>query len=309
MSSVEELVGRVEQENPEKVLLQVPEGLKPKLQEVQSKLEERGIESVGSLEPCYGACDIKDLEAEQLGCDLLVHVGHSKFCREEEVETLYFPWYYDLDPSAILENELSKLDDYKNIGLISSINFKKALKKAKNKLESLGKNIFIKEGDRTEKGQILGCDISSALKVLDRVDCFLYIGSGEFHPLGLALKTGKPIFMVDFENETLKELGFDKFKKQRHAAVGRVGGSKKFGILLSTKKGQRNPQLAAEIKDKLEGENLKAWIFSMDEILPEKLQGLKVDCWVNTACPRIAVERRTEFGKPILNLDELDEVL
>ena len=40
--------------------------------------------------------------------------------------------------------------------------------------------------------------------------------------------------------------------------------------------------------------------------ITEKLEGLDLDAYVNTACPRIAIEDRTNFKKPILNPDELE---
>ncbi|MEM4266943.1 MAG: diphthamide synthesis protein, partial [Candidatus Nanoarchaeia archaeon] len=36
-------------------------------------------------------------------------------------------------------------------------------------------------------GQILGCNFKNAEKIKNKVDCFLFIGSGDFHPLELAL--------------------------------------------------------------------------------------------------------------------------
>ena len=43
-------------------------------------------------------------------------------------------------------------------------------------------------------GQILGCDAKSAGKIAERVDSFLYIGDGEFHPIAIALETKKPVY-------------------------------------------------------------------------------------------------------------------
>ena len=42
-------------------------------------------------------------------------------------------------------------------------------------------------------GQVLGCDASSARKIKDKVDAFLYVGSGEFHPIEIAVETGKDV--------------------------------------------------------------------------------------------------------------------
>ena len=63
--------------------------------------------------------------------------------------------------------------------------------------------------------------------------------------------------------------------------------------------------MAEKIKKELESAGKKAYILVFNEIKPEKLEGVELDCYINTACPRIAIENRTEFKKPILNPDEL----
>lgn len=306
---LQKLVDEIAKRSPEKVLVQLPEGLKTKAAELEEMLDEEGIRSVVSMDPCYGACDPKDHEARRLGCDLLAHVGHTKFCGEEEVETLYFPWYYDVDPLPILENSIEKLEGYEKIGLVFSINFMESFEIVREYLQAEGKKVLTSQGSRTKEGQILGCDVGAGLNIKEDVDCFLYIGSGRFHPLGLYLKTQRPVFVMDFEEEKILEPDFETFKRQRHAAVAKSRDAEKFGVLISTKKGQCRPELAEEIKQRLEEKDKEVLVFSMDEAKPAKLKGVKVDCWVNTACPRIAVEHRTNFSVPILNPDEVDKII
>ena len=47
---------------------------------------------------------------------------------------------------------------------------------------------------------------------------------------------------------------------------------------------------AEEIKSRLVQRNKKALILIMDEITNEKLLGLKLDAFINTACPRLAYD-------------------
>ncbi|MFP4116972.1 MAG: diphthamide biosynthesis enzyme Dph2 [Candidatus Aenigmatarchaeota archaeon] len=309
MEQIEDLIEKILEEEPSKVLVQVPEGLRKKVTDIQSRLEREGVETFVSLEPCYGACDIKDKEAKELGCDLLVHVGHTKFCDDERIKTLYFPWYYERDPVPLLKQSLDRLKGFENIGLLSTANFLPSLDKARAFLEEEGFNVFTEEGDRTAEGQILGCDVSAALAVEDKVDCYLYFGSGIFHPLGLLSETEAPVFRLDFEENEIEEMSLDRFKRQRIIAVEKAKEAKTFGILLTTKKGQSRPELASRLKEKLEASDKRAYLFTMDEVTPGKLAGIDVDCLINTACPRVAVEHRTQFGVPILNPDELEEAL
>lgn len=301
---LEDLVKKIKIAGAKHVFIQLPEGLITKSKELEDLLSKEGIETFVSLEPCYGACDLRDCEAERLDCDLLVHVGHTDFGVESKIPVLYYEWRIDFDPVPILEKNLSKLPE--SIGLVSTVNFLDSLKKARKYLESLGKKCYVNSGFRTKyPGQILGCDVSAALKIEEKVDCFLFIGSGEFHALGLAIKTSKPVFSLKQENRDLKQVEKDKFVRQMHFAVALAKDCSNFGLLVSTKAGQVQIEKALEIKKKLEEKGKKAWIFTMDRITPEKLLGLNLDCLINCACPRVAVENRTSFGKPIINPEEL----
>ena len=77
--------------------------------------------------------------------------------------------------------------------------------------------------------------------------------------------------------------------------------------MLSRKKAQFQRELALEAKKKIEKKGLKAFLFSMDQIKAEYLIGVNVDCFVNTACPRLVEDNLND--KPILNVKELEEAL
>jgi len=266
-------------------LLQVPDGLKRKLLEIADEIGDVYID----LDSCYGACDIDIEKAKLLNCEKIIHYGHSKMI-ESEVPVEYREMRQKINVIPILEKNFEKLKG--KIGLVSTIQFIDCLDEIKKFLVS--KNIKSEIG-----GQILGCKIPE----LD-VDSYLFVGSGRFHALGIALKTNKPVFVIDIEKQEFYEFkDKEKFLKQKYAAIGLARNAKKFGILVSTKPGQFNLELAKQIKEKLKG---KSYILVMDEIKPEKLEGLDLDCYINTACPRIVIENRTLFKKPILNPDELE---
>jgi 2-(3-amino-3-carboxypropyl)histidine synthase len=282
-------------------LLQIPDGLKRKALKIADELEDVLID----CETCFGACDLSIQEAKALGCDKIIHYGHSKIL-ETDIPVEYKEIRQDYDPTPLLEKEINKIKEEK-IGLISTLQFLDSLEKAKKFLEEKGKKVKIGKG-RYYSGQILGCDISSAKEIENEIDAFLYIGSGKFHPLGVALQTERPVYVLDIEkNEiiNLKDLK-EKFLKQKYAAVALAKDANKFGILVSVKPGQLNLELAKQIKKKLEDKGKKAYILVFNEIKPEKLEGLDLDCYISTACPRIAIENRTEFKKPILNPDEIE---
>ncbi|MCX8194406.1 MAG: 2-(3-amino-3-carboxypropyl)histidine synthase subunit, partial [Candidatus Pacearchaeota archaeon] len=68
-----------------------------------------------------------------------------------------------------------------SIALISTAQFVHILPKLKERLEYYRKKVVI-----NNNGQILGCNVTNATKIQDKVSCFLYVGSGKFHPLAIA---------------------------------------------------------------------------------------------------------------------------
>lgn len=84
----------------------------------------------------------------------------------------------------------------KRIGLITTVQFVEHLNEIKEELEKHKKKVFIGKGKQQYKGQVLGCDFSSAEDISNKVDCFLYFGTEKFHPIGVALKTRKEVFIL-----------------------------------------------------------------------------------------------------------------
>jgi len=282
-------------------LVQIPDGLKRKALEIADEIGDAFID----CESCYGGCDLATQRAKALGCKKIIHYGHSKFI-ESNIPVEYKEIRESYDPTKVLEKDFNKLEGNK-IGLISSLQFLDSLKIAKKYLEKRGKKVFIGKG-RSYNGQVLGCDITSALSIEKKVDSFVFIGSGRFHALGLLLKTKKPVFILDVEKNDIYNLkGMEEnFLKQRYVAQALAKDAKKFGILISVKPGQLNLKLAEKVRKQLIAKGKKAYILVFDELKPEKLEGFGLDCYINTACPRIAIEDRTKFKKPILNSDEIE---
>ena len=73
---IKRILKEIKKSNAKLVGLQFPEGLKTSALAIASEIEEKtGAKVVIFIDPCYGACDLKELE----GMDLLIHFGHTKF--------------------------------------------------------------------------------------------------------------------------------------------------------------------------------------------------------------------------------------
>jgi 2-(3-amino-3-carboxypropyl)histidine synthase len=289
---IDGLVSEIKKRKPKKVLLQLPAGIVGHGAEIVEKLAKQNIECILSGDACYGACDIKDDVAKKIGCDLVVHVGHSIFYKKFKttVPVMYYPWTIDADIDGI---DFSVIKE-KRICLFTSVQHLHALDKIKKALEAKGKTVNI-------GGQVLGCYFPKTDNI-SNVDAFLFVGSGSFHALALKEKT----YILDLEKKVVERFDSMKYEKIRFARISNARNAMIFAILVSTKKGQF--QLLAdarEIKKKLETHDKKAFIVVMDEITNEKLLNVRADAFINTACPRIADD---VFSKPFINAQDIDKI-
>ncbi|MFA6269433.1 MAG: diphthamide biosynthesis enzyme Dph2, partial [archaeon] len=248
-----------------KVFLQIPEGLKTKAENIVEELENKGFSVTTSMDPCFGACDIKQSEAKQMGCDAILHLGHTKFVEKSSIPIVYAPLKYELgerfDRMVKIATEWIKDEGIKEIGLVTTAQFLHYLPKLKKEFESAGIKTIIGKGKRVEDGQILGCNYSSAQI---KPQTIMYFGDGLFHPLGIYFSTQKKVILanpIDLGIKTLDEEK-DGFIKRRIMLIERAKNASEFAILVSTKEGQNRISEAQEIKKEIEKKGKKAKIYT-----------------------------------------------
>lgn len=298
------------------VALQFPEGLKTRAKEIAEEIEGKtSAKTIVFIDPIFGACMLADNTAKRLGCDLLVHFGHSRFYNEG-MPTVYVPVFYEI-PSNQIQKTASKIAvelqkrKIKKIGLAGTVQYLKALPKIKKELEQKGLVVKIGKGSNVSDGQVLGCNYSSPLSIIKNVDCTVYIGDGRFHPIGIVLATEKPVFTIEpFELEW-REIGNekDRFMRKRMVLIGSLLEAKSFGILVSTEKGQWGIKKALLAKQMIEKREKKAVVLVGNLLKPDYVLGINVDCLVNTACPRIATDDYQNYLAPVISFAELPFVL
>jgi len=179
---------------------------------------------------------------------------------------------------------------YGKLGLLASVQYVHIIYSARKVLEKNGKNVFLAKTLK-HPGQILGCNVSAAAKIRDKVDAFLIIGSGRFHAYNVAA-LGKPVLLwqpgsriVEFPKDE-----FSKIKMREKANMSKFLMADNVGIIVSTKPGQNRMADAMKLKEKLEAKGKKAFIFIADMVSKSELENFKADIWVNTACPQLVLD-------------------
>ena len=178
----------------------------------------------------------------------------------------------------------------KKIGLVSAIQYRDYLEDAKKYLVEKGFKVEI-------AGQIVGCNASNAVKIKKKVDAFVFIGSGEFHPLELISAT--KIDSVYFANPVSGKVS--KFNKSELLKLEKIERGKvsqylmanKIGILVSSKPGQEHLKAALKFAKDCGKES---YVFLDNEIDVNRLEDFNdIKLWVNTSFPRLE-------GKNIVSL-------
>ncbi len=287
---------------------QFPEGLKRKGPELAKKVEEAtGAEIIISGDPCFGACDLDKTLLEQV--DILFHFGHAELEDTKLSEKVYFiETRSPVEIRPAVEKAVSQLKG-QVIGLITTVQHVHKLSDACVVLEANGKTCIIGRGDSrlAYPGQVLGCNFSAARREV--CDEYLYIGSGDFHPLGVALSTKKRVVVADPFSKEVREVDPSRILRQRSAVIAKSLDAEVFGIIVSSKNGQERMKLASSLKALAKQHGKEAYIILIDLVTPDQLLQFKVDAFVNTACPRLAIDEVGRFPSPMLTPQEFEIVL
>ncbi len=307
---LDKTAAEISKRNAKLIVVQFAEGLKIYAEQVIQSLEKAtGATFILSADPTWGGCDIDDVQAKLHGADLLLHFGHNDFCKESEIPVLYVPVRSTLDVIPLLKAHIEELRPHAPLGLTATVQHMQTLPDVQEFLTASGIESYIgTPSSRAEvAGQVLGCDCSSALDVALNAKSYLYIGGGDFHPLGVALATGKTCFILDpFRRELRDTDGLVKrVKAKRWDAITRARSAKRWGIVVGLKKGQGTFPQAFEVKKRLESEDRQAMILTAREVSDTLLAHYSFEAYVMIACPRLPTDDQENFKKPILTPQEL----
>lgn len=286
-----------------RVGLQAPEGLKRAASKIAGEIAaQTGAEVIISGDPCYGACDVDLKLCEEV--DLMLHLGHAEL-GEGSDKVIFLEARMKEDLKEVVKKAILMLKA-RRIGVATTIQHVHKLGEALQVLREHGIDGALGPvgGRARYPGQVLGCCYGTAT-ALD-VDEYLFIGTGRFHPLGIALSTGKRVITADPVTGSVSEIDTDSMLRRRFGAIARAGDAKRFAILVSKKPGQRRMELARRIKRLGEARGLEMVLVYLDNIEPDRLLNLGAEAAVSTACPRVALDDAAKYRIPILTPPEFE---
>jgi 2-(3-amino-3-carboxypropyl)histidine synthase len=286
--------------------VQAPEGLKRAIPALARCIEERtGAKVIISGDPCFGACDVDMQLAQEV--DLMLHLGHAPL-EKGPGNVIFLEARMREDLREVVE-KAAQILKARRVGVTTTIQHVHKLDQALEALKKQGiQGLVGPAGGRiSQAGQVLGCCYCSA-RDLD-VEEYLFIGTGQFHPLGIALATGKRVVIADPVSGEVSEIDTDPMLRRRFGAITRAGEAKRFAVLVSKKPGQKRMDLAKKLKAMGEARGLEMFLVYLDNIEPDRLLNLGAEAAVSTACPRVALDDAAKYRIPILTPPEFEVLL
>lgn len=160
---VDKCVNRIKEKQAKRVALQFPEGLLLFATSIAEILEEKtGAEMVIMGDVSYGACCVDDFAAHALGCDFLIHYGHSCLISVKDClvpNMMYVFVEIDIDVSHLVDTVKALIPKETRLACIATVQFISAMRGAMKILEQthFKHPILIPQNRPLSTGEILGC--------------------------------------------------------------------------------------------------------------------------------------------------------
>jgi 2-(3-amino-3-carboxypropyl)histidine synthase len=308
-----DLIEAVRQAKPARIVLQVPAGLVRNAHELAARLREgTGVPVDLATRPCFGACD-PPTPSEAPRADLAVVLGHAPIPNIPLHRRTFFVEMRDPggDPEQI-SRIVSEARLPRRLGLVASVQHLDLVEPIVAALSRRGYEVHVGRGDRrlAYPGQALGCNYTGAEAIAKDVDAFLFLGTGRFHPIGLALAVDRPVHALDpLRGELEPPIDRDSLIRKRQLLVASVRDARRWGILVSTFAGQNRNPTALALQERARTRGWDAELLLFDRLDGRDLEGRAFDAYVSTACPRIALDDGANYPKPILTPPEFLMVL
>jgi 2-(3-amino-3-carboxypropyl)histidine synthase len=302
-------VHRVRERGAKLTAIQFPEGLLCYATVISDILERfTGTEVLIQADVTYGACCIDDLGAAALGCDLLVHYGHSCLVpiSKTTVEVMYVFVTIGIDLAHLVGCiALTFPDKHVRLTLMGTIQFTPTILKAGQLLRKMGyPSVTLPQAKPLSKTEVLGCT-SPVLSERD-VDAFVFVADGRFHlESAMIHNPDVPSYQYNPYSKAMTRERYEtpRMLRQRRSAIDTARKAQTFGIILGTLGRQGNVNILERLERALQQAGKQSFVLLLAEIYPSKLQLFEeVECWIQVACPRLSIDWGRAFEKaPLLN--------
>ena len=325
---IHKTIWRLRTGNVSRLALQFPEGLLLYATTLADifKVFVTSIKDVVILgDVTYGACCVDDYAATALGCDFLVHYGHS--CLVPVSMTTCKTLYVFVDilfdeehlVQSIRKNFPNRTD---KIALAGTIQFASAIGKVRETLRPFYECFDVGRTKPLSPGEVLGCTAPSlgdgevmGARSGDSMgeegkkahDAIVFVADGRFHLEAMMIANPNvPAYRYDPYERVLTREYYDHVGMQnvRKSMILRAKKAKKFGLILGTLGRQGNPAVLARLERLFESRNKETVVFLISEISPERIASLSenggIDAFVQVACPRLSIDWGEAFIVPVL---------
>ncbi|KAF9108468.1 Diphthamide biosynthesis protein 1 [Mortierella sp. GBA35] len=300
---IHKTVWSVRKAEAKKVALQFPEGLLIFACTISDILEKFcGVETLVMGDVTYGACCIDDFTAVALGCDFMVHYGHSCLVPVDitTIKTLYVFVDIGIDVQHFIATVRKNFEKGSKLVLVGVIQFVQAIQSARRELE-IDYVLNVPQAKPLSPAEILGCTSPQLPK---DEDALIFVGDGRFH-----------LESIMIHNPDLAAFRYDpydkKFTRERydHAdmhslrkhAIETAKKAKRFGLILGTLGRQGSTSILEHMELKLKERGCDYTIILLSEIFPGKLAMFEdMDAFIQIACPRLSIDWGYAFSKPLL---------
>lgn len=279
------------------------------------------VESVTILsDVVYGACCIDDVSASLIGCDLLVHYGHSCLFEipKSLVSVIYVFVEVCISTSSCVSLALEHID-CSSLAVLGTIQYAGAVRKIRQDITSARKllahsgtqygpldspGVSVPRVWPLSPGEVLGCTSPST-----SADSVLFVAEGRFHLESVMIQNPKRKYFRYCPSSGLLVREFhdhEQFLEMRESKKQAARKASEYLVVFGTLGRQGCPLLLSRIEHTL-GQRGAAYTVAYASEIDEDLLGSLAPgtAVVEIACPRLALDWGGTFDCPILTPSEL----
>ncbi|EPY26954.1 diphthamide synthesis protein [Strigomonas culicis] len=245
---LDKCVKRITEKQAKRVALQFPEGLLMFAAPIADLLEAKtGAEMVILGDVTYGACCVDDFAATALGCDFLIHYGHSCLISIKDctiTNMMYVFVEIDIDVQHFVDTVKALVPSDTRVAFIATVQFISSMRAGVAQLKSYFQTPpIIPQNRPLSTGEILGCTSPK----IDRsaIDEVIYVGDGRFHLESfLIAHPGLQAMQYDpyKKKMTRESYATSEMRTLRKEAIEQARSAQSFALVMGTLGRQGNPR-------------------------------------------------------------------